>query len=104
MFKFVTIYRQVDDSQAIDAFFSTTQLQLSEQLPGLMRTAVSRITGKPGGQSRFYMMYALYFESQTGFELALMSEPGIKLMEALKPWADAKIITWFYTDTFEEER
>jgi hypothetical protein len=24
-------------------------------------------------------------------------------MAALKPWADAKIITWFFAETFEEE-
>jgi len=102
MFKFVCIYRQVDDVNALDEFFSSTHLQLSEQLPALVRTEVSRITGKPGGQSRFYLMYALYFEGQKAFEFALASEPGLALMAALKPWADAKLITWFYTDTFEE--
>lgn len=103
MFKFVCIYRQVDDVHALDEFFSSTHLQLSEQLPALSRTEVSRIMGKPGGQSRFYLMYALYFESQKAFEFALASEPGQALMAALKPWADARLITWFYTDTFEDD-
>lgn len=103
MFKFVTIYRRVDDPDALEAFFSETHLPLAEQLPGLLRSEVSRVTGKPGGESRFHLMYELYFETEGRFQLALLSEPGQKLMEALKPWADALIVTWFYADAFAEE-
>lgn len=103
MFKFVTIYRQVDDVDLLETFFSHTHLQLSEQLPGLVKSEVSRIQGKPGGQSRFYLMYELYFETETSFQQALATEPGMQLMQALKPWAEARIITWFYAEPFEEE-
>ena len=56
MFKFVCIYRQVDDVHVLDDFFNSTHLQLAEQLPGLVRTELNRVAGKPGGQSRFYLM------------------------------------------------
>ncbi len=101
MFKFVCIYRQVDDIDALDDFFSATHLQLAEKLPGVVRTELNNVAGKPGGQSRFYRMYSLYFGSRKVFEHALASEVGQELMLALKPWADAKLITWFYTDAFE---
>ncbi len=103
MFKFVTIYRRVDDTMALEEFFSGTHLPLAEQLPGLLKTEVSRVTGKPGGASRFHLMYELYFATEKHFEAALMSEPGVKLMLALKPWAEAKLISWFYSHTFSEE-
>ena len=103
MFKFVTIYRQVDDPDALEKFFSETHLPLAEQLPGLIKKGVSRVTGKPGGESRFHLMYELYFSTGLDFQHALASEPGIKLMQALKPWADARLITWFYADAYEEE-
>jgi len=102
MFKFVCIYRQVDDINAVDDFFSSTHLQLAEQLPGLVRTELNRVAGKPGGQSRFYLMYSLYFGNDKAFEYALTSEYGQQLMAALKPWADAKLINWFYTDASEQ--
>ena len=102
MFKFVTIYRRVDDEEALDTFFSRTHLPLAEQLPGLVKSEVARITGKPGGESRFYLLYALTFESENAFTHALASEPGLLLIQALKPWDEAKIITWFYSDSFEE--
>lgn len=102
MFKFVAIYRQVDDPHAVDTFFSETHLQLAEKLPGLRQSEVSRVTGKPGGESRFQLMYELYFDSEIAFQQALATEIGGQFMAALKPWADAKIITWFYADAFVE--
>ena len=103
MFKFVTIYRRVDDELALEEFFSGTHLQLAEKLPGLVKTEVSRTKGKPGGESRFHMMYELYFESDLDFFQALTSEVGQQLMAALEPWGDGRLITWFYAESWEEE-
>ena len=104
MFKFTTLYRQVDDPDAVDTFFSQTHLPLAEQLDGLHKSEVSRISGKPGGESRFYLMYELYFASEATYRRAMVSEIGLQLMEALKPWDEARIVTWFYAESFEEER
>lgn len=104
MFKFVTIYRRVDDEQLLETFFSETHLPLAEQLPNLLKTEVSRVTGKPGGESRFLLMYELYFESEHTYRQALVSEVGVELMQALKPWGDNRLVTWFYSNAFEEER
>ena len=103
-FKFVTIYRRVDDETLLEEFFSTTHLPLAEQLPGLRKSEVSRTKGKPGGESRFHLMYELYFDSDNAFFMALDSEPGRQLMQALKAWDEAKLLTWFYADAWEEER
>lgn len=62
-FKLTTLYRQVDDMAKLDEFFSKTHLPLAEQLPALLKSEVTRIHGKPGSQqSRFHLMYELYFE------------------------------------------
>lgn len=103
MYKFVTIYRRVDDEQALEQFFSQTHLPLAEQLPGLARREVSRIAHKPGGESRYHLMFELYFTSKVSFEAAMASPTGIQLIEALMPWAEAKIITWFFADAFTED-
>lgn len=102
MFKFVTIYRRVDDEEALEDFFSETHLALSERLPGLIKSEVSRVTGKPGGESRFHLMYEIYFESQNDFYEALASDPGKELMQSLKLWAEAQIITMYYAESFDE--
>lgn len=102
MYQFVTIYYKVDDPALLDDFFSGTHLQLAEKLPGLIKTEVAQISGKPGGQSRYQMAYSLYFADYDSFERALMSEPGVALMQALKQWDDAGLITWYFADAYEE--
>ena len=56
MFKFVVIYYRVDDEAALEEFYSSTHLPLLEQLPGLRRLEVSRVTSQPFGRSRFHLM------------------------------------------------
>lgn len=103
MYKFVTIYRRVDDEAALEAFFSQTHLPLAEQLPGLVRREVSRVSHKPGGESRFHLMFELYFHSRISFEASMATPIGVQLVAALTPWAEAKIITWFFADSFLED-
>jgi len=103
MYKLTTLYRKVDDPEAAEQFFSNTHLPLAEQLPGLIKSEVSRISHKPGGQSRFVLMYELYFESKEALEAAFASRVGVQLIHALQPWDEARIVTWFYAETFEEE-
>ncbi|MCA9946450.1 MAG: EthD family reductase, partial [Anaerolineales bacterium] len=102
-YKFVTIYRRVDDESALEQFFSQTHLPLAEQLPGLLHREVSRVSHKPGGESRYHLMFELYFQSKTSFEAAMVTPIGKQLVEALMPWAEAKIITWFFADSFRED-
>jgi len=102
VFQFTTLYYRVDDEEMLENFFSSTHLQLAEQLPGLVKSEVSRISGQPGGESRFHMAYSLYFATKQSFYLSLASGAGIKLMRALTPWAEARLIVWYYADVFEE--
>ncbi len=102
MFKLVTIYRRVDDEPALEQFFAHTHLPLAEQLPGLLRSEVGRIRGRPGGDSRYHLMYELYFASEEAFVRALTSEAGIALLAALQPWAEARLLTWFYGEVFSD--
>ena len=103
MYKFTAIYRRVDDEPTLENFFSGTHLPRAEKLPGLLKSEVSRIERKPGGESRFYLMYELYFESDIWFQRAMATPQGVQLIQALRPWADAKILTWFFATSFEEE-
>ena len=103
MYKFVAIYRRVDDETLLEEFFNQTHLPLAEQLPGLVRREVSRVSHKPGGESRFHLMFELYFQSKVSFEAAMATPIGVQLIEALMPWAEARIITWFFADAFTED-
>ena len=103
MYKLTTLYRIVDDLEKLDDFFHNTHLQLAEKLPGLLKSEVTRINGKPGSlQSRFHLMYELYFESETAYMESFATEGGMALAQALIPWEKGKLITWFYGEVFEE--
>jgi uncharacterized protein (TIGR02118 family) len=102
MFQFTTLYYRVDDEQRLEDFFSNTHLQLAEQLPGLVKSEVSRITGQPLGESRFHLAYSLYFATEDSFRFSLVSEPGMQMIQALRPWVEAGLIVWYYADAFEE--
>lgn len=102
MYKFVVIYYRVDDETALEEFYSATHLPLVEGLPGLRKLEVSRITGQPTGQSRFHLMVEAYFVGEEALRRALISPTGLQMMDALRVWADAKLLVWFYADAFEE--
>lgn len=104
MDKFVVIYYRVDDEDALETFYAGTHRHLLEQLPGLLKLEVSRVTGQPEGNSRFHLMVEAYFESEKTRETALLSEPGLAMMNALKPWADNRLIVWYYANSFSEEK
>ncbi len=103
MYKFTTLYRKVDDLDAVDNFFSHIHLPLAEQLPGLLKSEVSRVMVPPAGEARFYLAYELYFTSRAAFEDAMKSRPGVHLMINLTPWAEKRLVTWFYAEAFEED-
>lgn len=102
MFKFVTLYRRVDDENALETFFSSVHLPLAEQLPNLLQREVSRVSHKPGGESRFHLMFEVYFATEDHFREAMASPVGLRLIQALMPWAEKGIITWFYATAFAE--
>lgn len=102
MHKFVVVYYRVDDETALEHFYSTTHLPLLEQLPGLVKLEVSRVLGQPTGQSRFHLMVEAYFENENAQRLALLTPAGLQMMDALRVWADAKLLIWYYADSFAE--
>lgn len=102
-FKLTTLYRQADDLEKVDDFFHNIHLPLAEKLPELLKSEVTRINGKPGSlQSRFHLMYELYFECEEAYIESFATEQGLALVQALTPWENAKLITWFFGESFEE--
>lgn len=104
MYQFTVIYYRVDDENALEEFFSNTHLPLVEALPGLRRLEIGRVLGQPLGASRFYLTVVADFENEAAFRAAQLSQPGVALMNALRSWAENKLIAWFYADSFAEEK
>jgi uncharacterized protein (TIGR02118 family) len=101
--KLVVLYYRVDDETALEEFFSGVHLPLVERLPGLRALEIGRVQGQPLGQSRFTLTVEATFDSRAALEAALTTETGLALMNALRPWAENRLIAWYYADTFREE-
>jgi len=104
MHTFTTLYYRVDDETTLEEFFSAVHLPLLEALPGLRAVEVGRILGQPLGQSRFTLTVEATFDDQAALTTALATETGITLMNALRPWAENRLIAWYYADTFRETK
>ena len=104
MHTFTTLYYRVDDETTLEEFFSAVHLPLLEALPGLRAVEVGRVLGQPLGQSRFTLIVTAAFDDRSALEAALATETGVTLMNALRPWAENRLIAWYYADTFHEEK
>ena len=104
MHTFTVLYYRVDDETTLEEFFSAVHLPLLEGLPGLRTVAIGRVMGQPLGQSRFTLTVEATFDDRAALEAALATETGIILMNALRPWAENRLIAWYYADAFREER
>lgn len=76
MVKLVALYKTPADPQAFDQHYREVHAPLAARMPGLKRMEVARITGSPGGQSPFYLVAEMYFDSAEDLQAALASPEG----------------------------
>lgn len=76
MVKLVSLYKKPADVDAFEKHFTEIHVPLVHKMPGLRKLEVSRFTGSPGGEPRFYLMAELYFDDKGAMFAALGSEEG----------------------------
>ena len=76
MVKLVALYLRPEDPEAFDRHYFQTHLPLAGRMPGLRRAEVARVQGAPGGESPYYLMTELYFDSRESLEAAMRSPEG----------------------------
>ena len=76
MVKLVAIYSKPDDVEAFDKHYFDVHVPLAKAMPGLKKVEVSRFTGSPAGDARYYMMAELYFDNKDAMFAALNSPEG----------------------------
>jgi uncharacterized protein (TIGR02118 family) len=80
--RLIALYRHPPDPRAFDEAYFGTHLPLIAQVPGLQRTAVSRLTRTVMGDG-FYMMAEMSFPDEATLKAAMrspqMGEAGANL-------------------------
>jgi len=76
MVKLVALYKKPADVSAFETHYKEVHAPLAKKMPGLKRLEICHFTGAPGGESKFYMMAELYFDTKEAMMSALGSLEG----------------------------
>ena len=76
MVKLVALFKKPADVDAFEKHYTEIHTPLAQKMPGLRKLEVSRFTGSPGGEPKFYLMAEMYFEDKGAMFAALGSEEG----------------------------
>ncbi|WP_250493737.1 EthD family reductase [Caballeronia sp. GAWG1-1] len=92
MAQLVALYKNPSDTKAFDAYYASTHAPLAKTLPGLKSYQIS--TGPVAtaqGESPYYLVALLEFESLEAIESALGSPEGQKTAGDLANFAQAGV-------------
>jgi uncharacterized protein (TIGR02118 family) len=85
--KLVALYRRPSDPVAFDRAYFETHLPLVNQIPGLQRVEISRITGAPRGEPELYLMCEMYFPDKSALDTAMASPENAAAGKSLMGFA-----------------
>lgn len=73
MMKLIALYREPADPAAFFAHYNSVHLPLVDQLPGLVRTEITRIVKTLAGERGNFLLAEMYFADADSFKTALKS-------------------------------
>jgi uncharacterized protein (TIGR02118 family) len=94
MTKLIALYRKPADTTEFDKHYFEVHTPLVKQYPNLKKLEITKITGAPIGETKFYLMCEMYWESKDEMEKALASQQGKAVARDLMSFA-ADIVTVF---------
>jgi len=97
MVKLIALYRKPDDVQGFEAHYSEIHTPLVRKLPGLRNFEVSKITGSAIGETPWYLLCEMYFDTKDILDAALASPAGRAAAKDLMSFA-AKYVTLMYAE------
>lgn len=95
MTKLIALFRTPADKAEFDRHYDAVHTPLVRQYPGLRRLEVTRITGAPIGESKFFLMAEMYFDSKDAMDAALASKEGKAVARDLMSFAAEFVIVCF---------
>ncbi len=95
MIKLFALYRKPGDPGFFDKHYFGTHIPLVKKTPGLRALEVTRITGSPIGETKYYLMATLTYDSLDAMNAANASPEGRAVARDLMSFA-ADLVTLFY--------
>lgn len=95
MVKLIALYKKPDDTAEFDSHYNGVHTPLIRKYPGLRKFEITRLTGAPLGEAKYYLMAEMYFDSKDAMDAALASPEGKAGAKDLMRFA-AHLVTVFY--------
>jgi uncharacterized protein (TIGR02118 family) len=76
MAKLIALYKKPANTQEFDERYFNGHIPLANKIPGLKKCEVAKITGSPAGESEYYMITELYFDSMEALKEGMSSPEG----------------------------
>lgn len=77
MVKMVALFPKPEDVDAFEKHYAEVHTPLVKAMPGLERLEVTRFTGAPMGEPRYYLMAEMYFADEQAMFASAQSEAGM---------------------------
>ncbi len=97
MVKLVALYKTPADIEDFESQYFGTHMPLVSKIPGLLKTEVSKLSGLPGQDSKYFMMAEMYFEDMDKLNEGMASAEGKAAARNLMSFAKEYVIM-FYGD------
>jgi uncharacterized protein (TIGR02118 family) len=76
MAKLVAMYKKPENPAEFDDRYFNGHVPLAKQIPGLKHMEVAKVSGSPAGESEWYLIAELYFDSMDALKSGLASPEG----------------------------
>ncbi|MER3525296.1 MAG: EthD family reductase [Ignavibacteria bacterium] len=94
MTKLVALYRKPADTTEFDKHYFEVHTPLVQQYPGLRKLEITKVTGAPIGEAKYYLMCVMSFDNKDALDAALVSKEGKAVARDLMSFA-ADLVTVF---------
>jgi uncharacterized protein (TIGR02118 family) len=100
MVKLIALYKTPPDVEGFEKHYYEIHLPLIRKTPGLRKLEVTRITGAPLGEAKYYLMAEMYYDSIDAMNAANASPEGKAAARDLMSFA-ANVVTLFFGEVRE---
>ncbi|MFQ3545582.1 EthD family reductase [Halobacillus rhizosphaerae] len=76
MVKLIALYEQPENEEEFNEHYFNVHTPITNEIPGLKKMEVTKITGSPQGASDYYLMCEMYYESQEDLQNGMKSDKG----------------------------
>ncbi|MDN4524269.1 EthD family reductase [Fictibacillus fluitans] len=76
MVKLIALYKTPENKESFDEHYYGTHTDVTKKIPGLKKMEVTRITGSPMGDSKYYLLCEMYYDDHESLQAGMKSAEG----------------------------